>query len=97
MRYLITTAAVLAALLTVLGTRFIIPTLTLVFRAIEATLAKAEEEPAEPVVLKLAPAATAVVEAAPVKTVAKAAVSKPRATRKRRTPSKPSPAKVATA
>ena len=87
MRYLVYTAAVAAALLTVLSTRLVIPALILIYRSIEQSFAPAEEALAE----------TAVVEVAPVKAVAKAA-AKPRTTRKRRTTAKSSAStQVATA
>ena len=55
MKYLITAAAVVAALLTVLSTRLLIPALILVYRYIEQSFAPADE----PVVVKALPIATA--------------------------------------
>ena len=74
MKYLITAAAVVAALLTVLSTRLLIPALILVYRYIEQSFAPTDE----PLVVKALPIATAPV----VVTEAKPAPKK-RATRKR--------------
>lgn len=54
MKYLITAAAVVAALLTVLSTRLVIPALILVYRYIEQSFA-----PQEPVIAGALPMATA--------------------------------------
>ena len=78
MKVLIYTAAVVAALATVLSTRLLIPAAVLVFKAIEATF-----EPQEP---ELIPALAVVAEPAP-------APKKPRAARRRK-PSKQLLAKV---
>lgn len=43
MKYLITAAAVIAALLTVISTRLLIPAMILIFRAIEQSFAPAED------------------------------------------------------
>ena len=54
MKYLITAAAVVAALLTVLSTRLFIPALILIYRYIEQSFAPTDE----PVVVKALPIAT---------------------------------------
>lgn len=77
MKLLITTAAVIAALLTVLSTRLLVPALILLFKSIEAGFAPDETAPAVeaeplPVLVEEAPKPT------PKKRVTRRRTSKPK-------------------